>query len=463
MSRDPRDQRPETRASPQAPPPRAQKSPASAAQSLVSSPWSLVSSPWSLVSSRWFLVLASATALALRKPWALHTPQLYAEDGSVFLVQDLHLGIEAWWTQYNGYLHLIPRLIAWLARLSADPAWWPALYNGAAFLLSVGVFARLASPRVELPSAAKPWLMLSFALVVGTGEVLINATNVQWLTAFFLILHLFLAPPTSRRQRLGDLALLLLAGLNGPFAIVLAPLFLFRVVQGARSPQRAALDPRLILSHSNRPALAAFLAVAFCATVQIAVFLHHGASLLIEANPTPFRPVAYLALLGSRLVTWPLFGPTAARFWPAWIHLLGLAALVSFFVYSLRHDTPTRTRLILVTIFLLLTLAGTYRGRADTFPLDTLTLGDRYFYIPRVIVAWLLILAFRDRHRGVAWTARALAVLSIVIHTATFQIPAPPDYGWAENCDPIRRAEPANINTLPEGWFIEFPGGLRKP
>src|SRR5690606_27302109 len=120
-------------------------------------------------------------------------------------------------------LHLLPRLIAWLASHAADPAWWPAIYNGMAFVISVALFARLASPRVDLP--AKPWLMLSFVLVVGTGEVLINVTNLQWLTAFFLVLHLFTAPAATLTQRIGDVAILVLIGLNGPFALVFLPLF----------------------------------------------------------------------------------------------------------------------------------------------------------------------------------------------------------------------------------------------
>src|SRR5215213_3404491 len=117
-----------------------------------------------------WVVVACAVLLALRKPWALHTPQLWAEDGSIFLTQDEQMGVRAWWEPYNGYLHLLPRLIAWIASHTADPAWWPAIYNGLAFVITVLLFARLASKRVELP--AKPWIMLTFVLVVGTGEVL---------------------------------------------------------------------------------------------------------------------------------------------------------------------------------------------------------------------------------------------------------------------------------------------------
>lgn len=136
----------------------------------------------SLVSRPWFLVVAAAVLLALRKPWALHTPQLWAEDGEIFLNQDDQFGLRAFVTPYNGYLHFLPRLIAWLASHTVDVTWWPALYNSFAFAATVAVFARLGSPRVELP--AKPWLMLALVLVAGSGEVLINVTNLQWHVAF---------------------------------------------------------------------------------------------------------------------------------------------------------------------------------------------------------------------------------------------------------------------------------------
>ena len=80
-----------------------------------------------------------------------------------------------------------------MASHTADVAWWLAIYNGLAYAIHVA-FARLASPRVELP--AKPGLMLAFVRR-GTGESLINVTNLPWIAAFFLVLQLFTAHPTT--------------------------------------------------------------------------------------------------------------------------------------------------------------------------------------------------------------------------------------------------------------------------
>jgi hypothetical protein len=265
-----------------------------------------------------WLVLASAVLLALRKPWALHTPQLWAEDGSIFLTQDEQMGWRAWWVPYNGYLHLLPRLIAWIASHTADPAWWPAIYNGLSFAIGVGLFARLASSRVELP--AKPWVMLSFVLVVGTGEVLINATNLQWVTAFYLILQLFTRPAATIPQRVGDLAILILIGLNGPFAVMFLPLFVWRAWR-----------------EKNVDTLLALAAIGLCAAIQGWLLLRTGPGLNLHSGNEPFAMSKFVAIIGARLVIWPLFGPAAVRSWPQWVHVaIGIAFILP--LTSSRHS-----------------------------------------------------------------------------------------------------------------------------
>ncbi|MBI5689406.1 MAG: hypothetical protein HZC55_04860 [Verrucomicrobia bacterium] len=388
-------------------------------------------------------VVAAAVLLALRKPWALHTPQFWAEDGSIFMTQAEQFGLRAFLEPYNGYLHFLPRFIAWLSPNLADVAWWPAIYNGFAYAVNVALFARLASPRVQLP--AKPGLMLVFVLVVGTGEPLINVTNLQWVAAFFLVLQLFLAPPTNGLQRAGDLAILAAVGLNGPFAIVLAPLFVWRAW---REPRR---DTFLALG-----------VIGGCALLQGMLLWRAGPALYSSSEA--FRPMMALSILGSRLVTWVFFGPAAVRAAPLWVHaVFGGAAIVALLAWAGRDHPRRGIRAVLVAAFCLMTLACSYRVRADTWQDDNLVNGDRYFYISRVLLVWLLVLEWNATPRAIAWTARALCLSGVLFHLPHFVLPAPPDYRWTSHCDPIRRGEPANIHTLPEGWWIEYPGRPKKP
>ena len=162
-----------------------------------------------------------AGLLFLRRPDALVSPQLWAEDGSVFLLgQDAH-GLAAVLQPYMGYLHTLPRLTAWAADLILDVAWWPAFYNAVAFAVWLGVLARLFSPRLNLPH--RPWLAAGVLLAVQTPEILLNLTNAQWAGALLLLQQTLIARPAGRGERAADLALVALFGLTGPFIIPLLP------------------------------------------------------------------------------------------------------------------------------------------------------------------------------------------------------------------------------------------------
>lgn len=384
------------------------------------------------------LVAVAAVLLALRKPWALHTPQLWAEDGSIFLQQDHDWGSRALLEPYNGYLHTLPRLIAWIASRAADVAWWPAIYNGLAFAITAGLFARLASGRIALPH--KPWLLLALPLTVCSAEPIINVTNLQSVTTLFLLLQLFTAPAVTAAQRAGDLAILALVGLNGPFAILFLPLFAWRAWRERH------LDARLALGM-----------VAACAAVQ-GWFLSRG-GLALQAATEPFNPLGFLAVHGTRLVTWPLFGPAAVRGWPNVIHAVLAVAVIGALLWRAVRVAEGRTwRLPVVVVFTLLLAASWSRARTDLWAAADMTHGDRYFFLPRVLLTWLLIAECFAAERAVAWGARGLCVLGLTLNAPHFTLPAPPDYRWAEHCDPIRTGTPANIYTLPEGWWIEYPG-----
>ncbi|MSU68805.1 MAG: hypothetical protein EXS40_09575 [Opitutaceae bacterium] len=391
------------------------------------------------------VLVAFALALFLRKPDSLLVPQLYAEDGSIFLTQNDLVGFRALLEPYMGYLHTIPRLIAWLASRLLDPMWWPAFYNATAFALWLAVVARSFSPRLPVPPSLRPWLALAFFLGPQTGEVLFSITNLQWVVAFLLIEQAFIAAPTTTTQRVADLALVALLGLTGPFIIALGPLFASRWWRDTSSP-------RLKLSSFNLQLLA--LASA-CAAIQAYFIFRPGPRFVFP----PFDAAHFCAVVGQHLLVWPVFGDHLARHLPPLLlALLGLVPVVALLAWSLRPDARRPLRAQLVVAFLLMMAAGVYRARPDMWNLDNLVFGDRYFYLPRVLLAWLLILEFDTAQRSVRWVARATALAIAVVHLRGYSVPAEPNYQWSRHVDPIRRGVPANIPTLPEGWTMEYRG-----
>jgi hypothetical protein len=386
----------------------------------------------------WLAVGAATTLLIARKPWALTMPQLWAEDGSVFLAQNDQLGARALFTPFQGYLHLLPRLIAWTTSRVVDVGAWPLFYNGAALIITFLLFVRIASPRLKLPG--KPWLVLVFALAPHTGEVLLNITNLQWLAAFFLIAQLFMSRPTSTAQRAADLLLAALVGLTGPFALLLLPLFVWRWWHDR-----------------NCDNLALLLVQCACAAAQAGFIVNESgaASTLAE----PLHPLMLFAVLGSRLVAWPLLGPSVAEGASlSALAAIGVAAFGMVAAWSLRPGAMRPQRVQIIFALVVFAAAGAWRVRPDTWETANLANGDRYFFIPRVLLAWLLIGEFDARPRFVAWIARGLCLFAALLELPQHRLPAPPDYHWTQNCDPIRRGVAAKILTLPEGWTLEYPG-----
>ena len=379
-----------------------------------------------------------ALFLALRKPDALHTPQLWAEDGSIFLVQSDQLGAEAFVKPYMGYLHTLPRIIAWLAPRILDPVWWPAFYNGVSFLVWLAVLARLFTARFNLPG--KVWLALAFVLVPHSGEVFFNVTNLQWLTAFVLIQQAIIAPPRSRLENAGDLLILTLVTLTGPFGIAFLPLFVWRWWHDRRRENGLALGVVLAL-----------------AAVQAWCVIHTGPRFGYQSDPFQLWP--NLVVAARRLVVWPVLGGDAARALPAgWIVAIGGLVIVGLLARAFRPGPQRQTQARIAAAFVLITLAAIYRTRPDTWAADNLHFGERYFYIPRVLLAWLLIFQFDASSRALAVVTRVLGLMIVVMHSRDFILPTPPDYHWRDHVAPIRQGIPATIPTLPENWTLEYLG-----
>lgn len=383
-------------------------------------------------------VLALTALIVVRRPDALLKPQLWAEDGSVFLLgQDAH-GFTAVLQPYMGYLHALPRLTAWASDTFLDVAWWPAFYNSVALVVWLGVLARLFSPRLNLPH--RPWLAAGVLLAVQTPEIYLNLTNVQWAGALLLLQQSLLARPAGRGERTADLALVTLFGLTGPFVIALLPLF------ASRWWRDRHWDNLMLLAVAG-----------LCAAIQGAC-LHHAA-ITFDHQHAPLDAAAAVVALARRLVVWPLLGPTAARDLPAIVQaVIGGTALGFVAWRATRADSNRSARLTLLAAGALLMTAGFIRMRPDTWTGDDLAFSDRYFFHARVILFWLLALELDATGRVAALTSRLALLAAVFTHLPFYRFPSPPDFQWRERCAPIRHGAAADIPILPEGWILKYPG-----
>jgi hypothetical protein len=168
------------------------------------------------------LFVAAVAILIWRAPDAVFSPQFWGEDGAIFFRQQFGHAVPQLLIPYAGYLHLIPRLFAWLASLFPY-RYAPLVYNLAATAVDASAIAYFARRTTFFVPA---WITLAvFALMPTAGEEFGTLTNVQWFMQFALFAAAFYPKKTSissaSAKVLRCMTILTMA-LTGPFSIFCA-------------------------------------------------------------------------------------------------------------------------------------------------------------------------------------------------------------------------------------------------
>lgn len=175
-----------------------------------------------------YVMLLCAAVLFYRVPDTFINPQFYVEDGVRFFPDARQHGIASLFESWTNYLHLVPRLFAYI--VSPIPARYaPAAYKAYALLAHIGVIGYLFSNRINL--SHKP--LMAFAIVLTPcldNACIVNLTNGQWSLAQMMILLCISNDATTRGQKVFDLVLLLLTGMTGPFTTLFLPVFAYRAI-----------------------------------------------------------------------------------------------------------------------------------------------------------------------------------------------------------------------------------------
>jgi hypothetical protein len=336
------------------------------------------------------VVFVSAVALAfLRRPETLTSPAFWNEDGQIFF-------LGTWYstplTSYAGYLHLFPRLAAYLERL-APIELAPLIGNGIALLVMAAVGAFIASDVLPGDRGLRSLLGLFVVLSPLSSEVAGSLTYVQWYLAIFLFVFRFAVRP-SRRWVLP----LAISGLTGPFSIVAAPLYAIR----------AWRDP------SFRP-----FAVTMLATAAI-----QGVTAATSRRWLDSPPGDVPQVLALRLVVAPVLGQHWAELLAPLAVLLGAALLVPLALAARRIPAPV----LFVAGYVIATFTiAALLLRPDGGDLRLVRTGERYFFLPATALGFVVIIGSVRRRMG-----RVALALLIVGCVSDFRLePHQHDPGWA--------------------------------
>jgi hypothetical protein len=377
---------------------------------------------------------AALLILFMRRPECFRQPQFFAEDGPVFFMGAHRDPLGSILAPYAGYLHVAGRLVA-SACSGLDPLWVPTAYFAACMAAVAALCLCLFSRRVGLP---RPVLLaLVIVLIPHTGEVFDNLTNLQWMVALGLIVLLVAGDPSSPAQCSVDLAFALVASLSGVFSVLLAPLFAIRA-----------------FLRGTRPAAAVACVVCAGAAVQAREILGDAAA------PAANTLTAFLTLstFGQRVWMSLLAPPHAVDASPLWLRAcFGIAGAAVLLALCLRSGALRAERIGLAAVLLLIVAASLFRFRGSIESLGRVENGDRYFFVPKVALAWLLAAQL-----GGALPLRRLSLAllaAMALNTClAFRYERWSDLNWAYWADRIDQGERVVVPINPPGFSFVYDG-----
>jgi hypothetical protein len=357
-----------------------------------------------------FIVL---TVLVLRLPEALVRAEFYADDGYMY-GRALAVGSSTVVEPYAGFLVVGQRAVVLLETL-LPPHLAPLLGSFVALTILAGVAAMAASPRMPWDRRRGLAIAVGIALLPASYPVVGNLAHIIWPVMLWMTFTAVSSETTRRRLETTALAT---AGLTGPGAIILWPLFL-------RGPRRRLLT------------------VSAVGAVQlVAIALSQRTSLMsLDATAVP-----YVAVM--RLIVTPLLGPhISAELLP--VAMIGIGAVLMSGVGLLLLHNPHRRWLAYVALafpFAGVLFAGVPTGwyaNADLFP--------RYFWIPS---AMLVILIATSR---LSWPSAVLALAFALGVMSEARIEAWEGTQWSVRSSCIGGPVPCEVPVAPmDDWNVHW-------
>lgn len=381
--------------------------------------------------------IVSVMLYASRCPDAFGYPQLIAEDGRVFFMGAALKGWAAVIDPYAGYLHVVPRLIA----LAADVL--PAASVPAAYLFATTLAIAWNAATIAASDFRHAWILAPLTMAVpGCDEIFGTLTNLHWFTQAGLLVVVVSGTPKGGLARANQLVFASAFALTGPFSIFAAPLAAWMLVAERPTLHRLCRSGIVMLGG---------LVQLNLAVRNMDIF--HG-----ERSPAHLawtmldRWLGQLAHVG--LTTRPVF-------WRDDLLLLIALSLCIVAVFRVVWPLYAYAAIALVATFVRLV--------PDSLSFDFTGVGERYFYMPRLVVLWTLALGLLGlRRRALAASVGLAAGVGLAMVGASFEkwqsIPQP-HLPWRSEAWKIDQGKAVRIVINPSPidedtagtWVVRLP------
>ena len=322
--------------------------------------------------------IALGFGLMLLRAWPrLLYPEVWIEDGSLNVYGFVNEGAANFFGQVGGYLVLVPKLITFLS-LSISFFYYPWISTLLAWAFSIFVFVVIA----RAPTYLKGSLLLAVACFLIPSDIECFGLPMYsfWWTAPLLFVLVFWK---EGEQLYFRLFLLTISSLSSPVCLITLPLFWLRVRFFKKTPSEIVI---------------AVLAT-LCVAVQVSYILRYSQANLFNPDKT-FLIIP--KFLGAYLV-----GNLEPQL--NWLLGLGILAFVAWAVIQ------KRSIIQYTLLYLLLATIGTSVYRVDINILNHIDSGARYFFLPFILLSWLLIqIALDSNAKWIRLTAVGFLTASII-------------------------------------------------
>jgi hypothetical protein len=402
----------------------------------------------------WQQVLAFSLACAIivsRRPDALFHPQFWAEDGVVWFAQAYNDG---WWqslfrTQV-GYFQTLPRLVSALALL-VPLSLAPLLCNLVALAVQAIPVSLLLSARScewgNLRTRAA--LAAIYLALPNSPEICAIITNAQWALAFAAFLVLVETPPPNQLVRAGDISIVVLCGLTGPFCIFLLAIAIF-----------------IAWKRRNRELWMHVGILVVCSVIQAyGLFLKSPGER--SSGGLGATPALFIRMLSGDIYLGALFGPNGLAMLQgslAFLVLLFIAAGGTTLIAVVLRRAPFQ--MTHLAMFAIMVLGATLISPSSEDPLGipkwqliAAAGAVRYWYYPSLVFLWSLVMGLNQASRRLKGICAFLLVLLCFGVALRWRRPAFQDTHFASSAKSFETAPAGTIKVFPEnpeGWSFRL-------
>lgn len=356
-----------------------------------------------------FLYLLFAALLVSRRPDCLYHPQFFAEEGERFFREARERPAWVNLTTYSyGYFDLVIRIAQQLAALVP-------LEHAPLVLVVIAIALQAAVPAFVVSSRCASWLgpfpirlvaALLYCGLPNSSETHCIELHSRVHLAVLAALVIVSAPSVSRIGKIFDASTLLLSGLSGPFALVLAPVAAWRSWQ-------------LRTEATRRNAL--ILALAFALAI-FALLASSQPRFAVAVGPSFRNGMRIIG--GQFLMGFLLGGGTYARIlhqpwfnFAAGVGLIGITILVLVILW--REKSELRQLLLIGISLLAIALIAPIGGAVGMTQWRALWSipgnGQRYYTVPMAMLLFVLA-AIVGRGKGRGW--RVLATVLLLLNAS---------------------------------------------